>query len=531
MAKAKKLERNTYPAGTSESEFKCYGPVATKDTEFDAVRMADMGCFSQDGKDSNKFYHCAMVTDKKGNWYVFVQYGRQGVGLPAFQFVPCSSEAEAQQVFADQCAEKNTKRGEWQDVGGIKLYRPKKDKDLYVVRALASRTTGLPDAKNVTTGDVKTVVKAQSNGKSKPSFRCDLNTTKLMRDLLGGAVTFARTTLQGGNIPAQSALDQGRELLEKAKKRVALVGNDVTKQVNDQNLKDYTYALYSMIPKVKPLHCAEADWILSQENITTWGFDIDAMETALQSGSVEQIDGDDPMHDMPADMEWLDPKSDLGAYIIKWWLNASRNRHADVGKLTIHNLWKVNRHGEIDRLREEQERIAGEMPKKWHEERVLHQDRERLDLTPAERKLYWESHTGLTFHGTRSCNAPGIIKTGFRFPKELVNVTLNASMFGEGNYQADDYRKSCGYCSNGRYNGSNGHVKGRHSFMFACDTVLGHPYIAPGANGYTDAPKGHHCVFGKGGHTRGWGGTLQNNEWIVYRKGKVALRYLAEISW
>jgi len=91
-----KLDRNAYPSGKGSKDFKCYGPVAEKDTEFDGFKMADMGCFQQDDVDSNKYYHAAMCTDDNGKWYVYIEYGRVGAAKPSFQFIECSSEADAQ---------------------------------------------------------------------------------------------------------------------------------------------------------------------------------------------------------------------------------------------------------------------------------------------------------------------------------------------------------------------------------------------------------------------------------------------------
>ena len=105
-------------------------------------------------------------------------------------------------------------------------------------------------------------------------------------------------------------------------------------------------------------------------------------------------------------------------------------------------------------------------------------------------------------------------------------------MFGPGTYTADAWSKSANYCSNpGSYYAGDGGVAGRQSFMFGCDVILGHPYLAPGADGFTSPPAGHHSVFGKANHTKSWGGKLLNNEWIIYRKGRIIIRYLAELSW
>lgn len=55
--KAKKLERDLYPEDSVAKDFQCFGPPATNDGEFAEVRICDLGCFTQDGKDSNKYYH------------------------------------------------------------------------------------------------------------------------------------------------------------------------------------------------------------------------------------------------------------------------------------------------------------------------------------------------------------------------------------------------------------------------------------------------------------------------------------------
>jgi hypothetical protein len=169
----------------------------------------------------------------------------------------------------------------------------------------------------------------------------------------------------------------------------------------------------------------------------------------------------------------------------------------------------------------------------------IERQKERPDLTAARRKEYWNGNVFLGFHGTRAVNVPGIIRENLRFPNQLVGVVITGAMFGPGSYFADDWGKSANYCSvggSGRslYAGSSGHVSKRRSFMFACDVILGNPYVAKDAHGFTKPPDGHHSVFGKAGHTNSWGGGyggLQNNEWIIYRSGRQAIRYLAELAW
>lgn len=521
-----KLDKCTFPGGLTAADFKCYGPVATKDTEFAGTKMFDGGCMQQEEVDSNKYYHCCMVTDSKGQWYVYVEYGRVGAKNPQFQFTACGSEAEAQRVYEAQCAEKNTKRGQFVTISGMQLFRPKPGKDAYVVQKLASRAYGLPDAKNISAAGTPPASTKVAAGKpvKKPAYRCDPQTTKLFRDLLGGAVTYARSTIQGGTIPTQTALDDGRKLLEAAKKRLLKVGDDVKAQVSDNDLKQLTYTLYSSIPKIKPLGAAEETWILSKDNISLWEQDISAFETALAAGSVDEVAGDDPLATVPVDMAWIDPKSELGEYLTDWWTKATRNRH-HYGPMKIKNLWQLRRHGDIDRLKVCH--ADTKMPDKWNEERPLHQDKKRVDLDTDLRKQYWESNTALLFHGTRSVNVPGIITTDLRFPAELVGVVITGAMFGPGSYFADDWMKSAGYTSlqASYWSGGTGGVKGRSAFMFACDVVLGVPHVASGPQGYTKPPVGCHSVFGKAGYSQ-----VQNNEWIIYKKGRHNLRYLAEFD-
>lgn len=547
---AAKLGRNAYPAGHTRDDFKSFGPVATKDTEFGGCRLADLGCFKQDeGTDSNKYYHAAVVQSiKDGAWYLYVEYGRTKNGAPdkpQFQFTPCGSEAAAMKEFEAQCGKKNTKRGQWETIGSRKMYTPKvkKDKtteDLYVVRYMASRIVGLPSAKNISNGDAIGVASA-----SKPAVKRTGSTTKklhsetvkLMRDLVGGAVSYTKTTMVGGAIPAQSALDDARLLLDDAMDRIIVVGDKVEDQVADSQLKRLTYNLYGMVPKAKRHGAPEEEWILSKDNIRIWQADIDAFETALKSAGVEDEQDDDVMKGIPADLEYLPLNSDIGRYYQEWWMNATRNRHGHISGLKLHHLWRVVRHGDDKVMRGAQEETLAQMPKSWNNERPLHQTKDRPDLDTAQRKLNWETNTALMFHGTRSVNVPGIVRENLRFPNQLKGVIITGAMFGPGSYFADDWKKSAGYCSSpnpGRsvYYGGGGEVKGRHAFMFGFDVICGNPHVAKDAHGYTQPPNPHHCVFGKAGHTASWGtyGGLMNNEWVIYKRGRIEMRLLAEIS-
>lgn len=548
-----KLGKSTYPDGHTSSDFKAFGPVATKDCEWGNSRMADLGCFKQEGVDSNKYYHIAVVqSTKNSKWYAYFEWGRTRPDgrpdKPSFQFTDCSSESDAASVCKKQFDDKNTKRGVWEKIGSKERFVSKPGKDAYVVRPTATRMVGLPCAENIANENAKgeNIAEATKVTKTikKAARKIDVPTKKLFRDLLGGAVKYANAVMSGGNgkstLPTQQAIEDAREILQDAMGRIKVVGSNTSDQLSDSELKKLTYALYGLVPKSKPIGASESSWLLTQDNINSWKLDLDVFETALQGNEIKiEEEESDVMHGIPADVNYIPESDSLYKSIVPWWISATRNNHGHVGNLKVHNLWSVSRHGDDKVLTDAQNATLKEIPSNWNQERPLHQiTKDRLDLDANQRKLYWNTNTALMFHGTRSVNVPGIVRENLRFPNQLTGVIITGAMFGPGSYFADDWKKSCGYCSNPNANnrsfyGGGGEVAGRHAFMFAFDVICGNPHVASDAFGFTEPPKGHHCVYGKAGFTSSWGrrGGLMNNEWIVYRKGRIQMRYLAEISW
>ena len=517
-----KLDKNVYPNNSSPDDFQCFGPPATEDGQFDKCKIADLGCFTQDGKDSNKMYHAAVVQHKKTKgWYTYYQWGRTG-GSTTFQFEEYSSESEAQRAFAKQLHEKNDKRGQWVTIAGIKTLQAKPNKDCYLVRPMATRSTGLPDAKTIKINEGAKVTAAPTVTSSKPKSKVDIQTLHLMKDLNIATVSYTRGVMADASLPTQKSLDDARQILQEAQKRLIVTGDNVDQQVADKELNELTRLMYSRIPKKKALHCDPKEWILNKDNIFSWTADIDAFESALST--VEHESDSDPLGGMPANISWIDPTTSLGKFLHKWWPSASANRHHHVGKMKIKNLWKIDRHGDDTRFIKEQDKILNSMPKNWNNERPLFQPKERND-TLSDFEKYHNSNTALLFHGSRSVNCSGIMREHFRLPKQLVGVVITGAMFGAwATYLADDWRKSDGYTSRqGSYwSSGNGAVKGRGAFMFACDAVLGHPYVAPGPKGFTGAPHGYHSLFGKAGFSQ-----VQNNEWLAV-PNQIVIRYLCE---
>jgi hypothetical protein len=522
-----RLDKNDYPDNSTAEDFQCFGPPATEDGQFDSCKIADLGCFTQDGKDSNKYYHAAVVQHKKTKkWYVYFQWGRTGATSPTFQFVECSDESDAQRTFAAQLHDKNDKRGQWVTIAGIRTLQAKPNKDCYLVRAMATRSIGLPDAKTIKVNEGAKVTAAAPTTKSKSVSKVDTHTMRLMRDLSVATVSYTRGVMADASLPTQKSIDEARQILQEAQKRLVVVGSSIDQQIADKNLNELTRLMYSRIPKKKALHCAAHEWILNKDNIFSWTADLDAFESALYVTDINDAKPDeDVFAGMPITMEWVDPTSAVGKFAYNWWPKATANRHGGLGKMTIKNLWRVQRRGDDAKLYSCQDSVLKDKPS--IKERALFQP-ERSDLQDDSLlKKYRDTNTSLLFHGTRSVNVSGILRENLRLPKQLVGVVITGAMFGPGIYWADDWKKSAGYTSlHGSYwSSGDGGVKNRDAFMFAGDVVLGSPYVAPYSGGYTSPPKGHHSVYGKAGASG-----VQNNEFIIYDTKQYQLRYLIEFA-
>lgn len=530
-----KLARDSYPEKSSPGDFQCFGPPATKDGDFDNARICDLGCFTQDGKDSNKYYHAAVVQQRTSkNWYAYFEWGRTGATHPSFQFVQCASEQEAHREFASQLHSKNDRRGEWVTVASIRTLRAKAGKDCYLVRPMATRSTGLPDARSIKINDGARAEKIKSDasdsvGKSKKKKKgpvVDEPTRSLLRDLSVATIAYTRGSMADESLPTQAAIDEARTILTEAQARVAKLGDSVKKQIKDKQLMEMTKLMYGRIPKRKALRAAAEDWILNGDNILVWQNDLDAFESALYATDIEQGEEEaNPLEELDLHMEWVPPTSKHGKVLYKWWPTATANRHSYIKDMTIRNMWMVERNADRGKLAEVQKQIVKQKPKL--EQQALFQPKSRTDLPTTDRKRYKDSNTALLFHGTRSVNVRGIMKESLRLPKQLVGVVITGAMFGPGLYFADDWKKSAGYTSmqNSYWSRGNGAVAGRGAFMFGADVVLGQPFVAPRAHGYTEPPEGHHCVFGKAGDSG-----VQNNEYIVFDTNQQQLRYLVEFD-
>jgi hypothetical protein len=556
---ATKLGKKQYPSGHGADDFECFGPPASKDGAFDSTKIADMGCFKQDGSDTNKYYHASVVKSKNtGVWFAYYEWGRTG-GTKDFMFVQCSSESEAQATYEKQCHAKNTKRGEWAVIAGINTLRAKKNRDCYLVRPMATRSTGLPDAAHIQSEEggkapaktAKKTAKKKTAKKSKPAL--DPQTMSLMRDMNVAVVKYTRGQMADESIPTQVAIDEGRDILAealkvvaKSRKRIGMDAPDdehLAAQIKSKSLIELTNVMYSRIPKVKRRRTVDRrgqgkateaakkaarkedakTFILTQDNIMLWQADLDAFEAAKLTTTNVEAKESNPLDGMGVEMNWVNINSSEWSWLKDFCAKSTRNRHGGLGAMNIKNVWAVRKPTLETGFLACQKRISGQKPRT--NEKPMFEPKKRPDLNGSA-KEHSASRTALLFHGTRSVNVSGILTKSLLLPKQLVGVQITGAMYGPGLYFADDWKKSAGYCSlrNSYWAGGSDGVKGRSAFMFLVDTVLGKPHVAAGPSGYTKPPTGTNSVFGKAGRY------VQNNEWIVYDSNQHALKYLVEFD-
>lgn len=480
-----KLAKRTVPNNHTLEDFECFGPAATKDAEFNGTKISDLGCFDQNGKDSNKFYHGSIIKSKKNNsWYVYFEWGRLGT-KPDFQFYECSSENEAQKIYEDQLHSKNDKRGIWENHPTLgKILKPKPGKDMYYVRPQTIRVTGLPDAKRIC-NKVTTVTKS--------TF--DEETEKLLSDLRAGVINYTKNNFSSGFIPGVEAINEARTILGEASKTKV-----------QKELDELTRLLYSRIPK----NTIKGEKVtLNADNIKSWSDDLDAFEDAynnVQSGGV--------ISNLKYELKFIPRINQLFDNISHLVKSATNNRHSYIPKgMEILRLWEVT--NTPDWFKRRQEAVAKEFSGK----------NIPIIFQPQRNSLEKSCNCAILFHGSRTVNIGSIITNGFRLPKHLNGVQINGANLGPGCYHACDWKKSAGYCSidNGYWSRGSGQVSNRKAFMFINDVILGNSYIVNKPNNFTSPPNGYHSVTASGG-------SFQNEEYVVYQEDMFYPRFLIEFT-
>lgn len=545
---ATKLGRKEIPGDVKS--FVYVGRPANAQGDFGpGVGLADCNCVNQFGEANNsKYYHGGVVKSQAGKFYVYLEWGRNFSGKSwdmggfrgqDFQFVDCSSEADARDFFKKQMESKNTKRLIQQTIGGNTVWTAKPGDDGYFVQSLATRERGLPDAYNIkdSSGVVKTAPTSPVATKtaSSPSRQHHPAVEALARALVGGVQSYTRSVSQAtGIVPTMGTITEVRDILvPTAMGRVSQIGTDLKVLLGDQNLRDISRAVYSMIPRYIPRGgLTEDQAILSPSNVTSLLQDLDTFEAALKAEDFDATtvtNGYDVDQVLNAQLELLDPSSALGRWVYQTLSAQTNNRHGYLsGPIKVKNVFKITRQDRDDQFMKNVRTVAGQRRGQFTLRANL-QPKTRDDLTADETRLYADANVVLTQHGTRSVNIHPIMSTHFRMPKNLSGVPIAGANFGHGTYTATDFKKAVGYTSHSRgaWSSGSGGIQGRGAFMFMCDTLMGTAYRAPSTGSWMTPPSGADSVFGVGGDR---GHRLENDEHVVFSPHYNRIRYLVEFT-
>lgn len=550
-----KLDRKVLPSGTSQADWIYQGRPAKGQGDFGSdVGLADAACVNQLGETNNaKYYHGGVVKTAKGNqWAVYLEWGRMkaakswngSFGGGDYQFVMCSDESEARKFFATQLASKNTKRLAQRTVGGATIWASRDGEDGYLVQDLATREKGLPDAYGIkdlagvpktapaTTGTKAT---AATPRKAAPSPTEHPTVVKLANDLVGGVKTYTRAlTAATGIKPSLVAIEEVRKsLIPAALGRIGAVGPLVQAQVADRDLIDITKMVAARVPREIPRSgLSGEEFILNTNNIQKLELDLDTFESALSSedsttavNTPSQRGASDLLN---ANIDWVDPNSELGKWVLATFGGMTRNRHSNFSSIRVRNVFAVSR-PDRDALFVTAAQAIAAKRKGTSFGPVL------ASLQPATRPDMAEYGTTakdanvfLAVHGTRSVNVAPIVSTHFRLPASLSGVQITGAAFGGGVYTATDFKKAAQYvgASASAY-GYGGGISGRGHFMFLCDVTGGKFFYPRSAWSIGNTvPDGADSVYAHPNYVS----SLGNDEHVVMNPNQMRIRYLLEVD-
>jgi len=519
------------------------------------VGIADMACVNPTGEVvNNKYYHLGVITDGS-TWWVYIEYGTdaspghswEGSTFRGknFQFYECGDEQEARAAFQKQARSKNTKRL----VNNNGIWASKKGKDGYLIRDLAVRTRGIPDARLIKSdagiekkADAAPITQSEED-KVPDNFQPQI--VDLAKDLIGGIREYSRAQTEeagGGVVPTMASIvNIETNIIPRVTTRIEELvrqhGAGLTPdlQIADPTLVDLSKLVAGVVPRPvrgRTKREKQLSFILSTENLRQLQDDLDVHKAALESADFKverKSDRLDPEKALGIRLTWVDPKSNLGKWVVKAYGGMTNNRHSYIrGKLKVINVFAIERPGKDADFVDYVRGVAAKKRGYNRNDLADLQPKSRPDLGDLD-GLEKAAQVIIGIHGTRSVNVAGILRGNFKLPAQLrtMGVHISGQAFGDGIYWACDFRKSWGYTgASGSYYGGGGMVSGRRHFMFLSDVAIGKPYLCKSTGNWQTPPNGLDSIFANCKVV----GTLQNDEHIIFTPRAQRMRYLIEMD-
>lgn len=461
---------------------------------------------------NNKCYNLEVITDVKGNYYLFTSYGRVGGSLQN-EYRQCTSQSQAE-IEAEKIVKSKTKKGYVE----IKVVKADIGSDIGKAKVLKDKVS------------IESLEKAGITVQSDLDKSSNLHpqVSSLVRTWFGITSDFVELNLDTKKSPlGQLSIDQvnkGKDILEECRKLVQATNKDISE------LNRLSSQYYSNIPFNFGYKRIDADSLRLDDDIKIdRAFDIlDAFSTAKNVQNVISKNSavDDQYNTLNANLEYIDSSDPIWKWINTLLLNTRASNHSGLGKLKTHKIFKLERKNEDKYFLETAEKIAKECgkftPSKVYAEYV----KERPDISKDMLKLYKSANILPGWHGTRRANMIGITTKGLLIrPSGVIHT---GSMYGDAIYFGNQSTKSINYVDvKGSYwtHGSN-----KTGYLFLADVAFGNQKIANGSSYYTAANiKPYHSVWACGGKS----GVI-NDELMTYTssgKGQQhILRYIIEFE-
>ena len=532
------------PNGYSIDEFEYKGRAATDQDDFgESVGIVDMVHvdiygeqtskeYAPDG--ANKYYHLGVVQSKDDqSWWVYIEWGTAFFSDPSwvdgmfrqeqdfeeckFQFVSCDDEDDARSWFQAQARSKNKDR--IYKSNGVWTSFP--DVDGYIVQDLAARNRGLPHA-HTFFKDIKKTKPRKSRGTQNTNFHPQV--LRLAQDLANGTKNHTQTLIQnsGGIIPSIRTLNQVQNVL--LPEVLGILQDIPTTKTGMPSKTHSKYAelvklsqsIASQIPRDIPRHSTqqerEESILITKDNVQELENDIDAFRATLQQGDIfnlKSFSNINPETLFRSDIQWIDPKSTKGSWLLATFKNLSRHSYTP----TVKNMFSVSRPREDKFFEEMVEKIAAKRKKSALKNVAENQPKQRKDGIDYPKS----ANVFIGIHGTRASNVQPILASNLRLPTQLPGNLISGALYGQGIYFATDWRKSNSYCSPLQNSNIN--------YIFLCDVVMGVPYLTSNFGSWMTSPSSTDSVAALTKNTgRG------DDEHIIFNPHQQCIRYIIEFE-
>lgn len=330
-------------------------------------------------------------------------------------------------------------------------------------------------------------------------------------------------------------IDKGRSILENAKS--LLDNNSTLSKTELTTLQNLTNDFYTLIPHNLgqgargQLHELLFD---DKAKIAQKNDDLDLLLDAKAAGAslTSTSTVEEKYKTLNSKLEYVNYEDPIYKWIDKMFHNTRASNHHFLGKIKVHNIFKISRQNEEKIFLENAKIIAKTNPTTFVPP-VLETFLNRPDINKDEIEFYRTANVLPVWHGTRRANIIGINMKGLLIRPS--GVVLAGSCFGNGIYFASNSSKSINYSdANGSYwaNGTSD-----RAFIFLCDVAFGNPKLATGSYKYTKENiigYQYHSVYAQAKKSGMINSGMINDELIIYNPSgpeqQHALRYIIEFE-